>query len=81
MGRIVLLNNNRLAVDGHYLCGHTSTTGSESVVEVFNVTVDHILRRLNSVVCPVTRSPSRRKIARNNKDMLKVLTKEKNHDK
>ena len=86
MNRIVLTSNNRLAVDGHCLCGHTPVTGS--VVEAFDVTVDDILERINGVVCPVTRSPGRKKatydeefVKRLNEVMLKVLMEENNNGK
>jgi hypothetical protein len=79
MSRIVLLNNNRLAVDGHYLCGHTPTTGS--VVEAFEVTVADILTRIDGVVHPVARSPVRKKAVRLNEAVLKVLMEEQNDGK
>jgi len=62
MSRIVLTSNNRLAVDGHCLCGHTPATGS--VVEVFEVTVGDLLGRINGVVRPVSRSPGRKKVTK-----------------
>jgi len=84
MSRIVLTSNNRLAVDGRCLCGHTSATGS--VVEAFEVTVDDILERINGVVRPVTRATSLRKVTydeefvkRLNEVMLKVLMEENNN--
>jgi hypothetical protein len=81
MSRIVLTSNNRLAVDGHCLCGHTPAAGS--VVEVFKVTVGDLLGRINGVVRPVARSPGRKKVT-HDKDFvkrLKVLMEEQNDGK
>ncbi len=71
MSRIALTNNNRLVIDGHYLCGHAPITVS-NIVETFDVTVNDILERINNIVRPVTRSSFRKKVVRN-KNVTKRL--------